>query len=314
MSEYDIALDYQVDWASFWSSDAGRAFFHSLGMAVSKQRKGKGEKQFNALVDNETDELQLVLMPIIHGECYYWSSAMLDIVKAASKSLPDSWTLMKSHIPSISGFFYFAKEIDGIQAIGWTVLTTDSNSPVAAIYLPNEETMPDFNAVALTMFMENPSFSRPIPARCTIIVGETLKDWKLDAVREAGELNADVKELGDSYESIRLFGAMVSFIQQRILVPSRWSVSRATRRRVQYARPETNPSVNVIKLRSIIHHTHKGDGEPVDWSCRWIVHGFWRDQWYPSISRHQPIWISTYIKGPDDKPLRNPGRLFAVVR
>jgi len=320
MSEYDVALDYQVDWASFWSSDTGRALFHGLGLAVSKQRQGKGESRFVEIVEHEVDELQLILVPVIYGECYYWSTEILDVVKLASKSLPDSWALMRNHIPSVSGFFYFAKALErGIQAFAWTTLTTEGNGHMAAIHIPGEDNaMPDFNAVAFTSFVKSPDpgFPRPLPCRTTMVLGESLVDWRKEAVRYAAEINADVSEYFADYEAIRLFGTMLTFLQQRILVPSRWSVSRATRKRVERMvyQQKHDLGVNVVKLRSIQHRLSEGQGEPVDWACRWVVRGHWREQWYSSLGKHQPVFISPYIKGPEDKPLRNMTRLFAVVR
>lgn len=313
MSEYDIALDCQVDWASFWSSESGRSLFRALAEAVSKKREGKGEKYFRELVDYDVDELQLTLMPITYGECYYWSPQMLEIVRSAAGSLPDSWALMKQHIPSVSGFFYFAKEInEHCKAMGWTALKQEGDA--AALYVDNTS-MPDFNAVSLTSFLTNPEFPRPIPARTTMHLGESIKDWKMAAVYEANRLNADVNDVGGHVQSVRLFATMLTFLQQRILVPSRWSVGRATRRRIAtYIREDEEPSVNVIRLRNILRRPQETEGEAVVWNCRWIVRGHWRDQWYSSLGRHQPLFIDPYVKGPEDKPLRNPSRLFAVVR
>ena len=45
------------------------------------------------------------------------------------------------------------------------------------------------------------------------------------------------------------------------------------------------------------------EGEPVNWTHRWLVDGFWRSQWFPSLGRHRQIWISPYVKGPEDLPL-----------
>ncbi|WP_342314649.1 hypothetical protein LIX17_25725 (plasmid) [Mycobacterium avium subsp. hominissuis] len=36
---------------------------------------------------------------------------------------------------------------------------------------------------------------------------------------------------------------------------------------------------------------------------RWIVRGHWRRQWYPTLQRHKPIWITDHIAGPEDAPL-----------
>ncbi|WP_158170858.1 hypothetical protein [Rhodococcus sp. JT-3] len=40
------------------------------------------------------------------------------------------------------------------------------------------------------------------------------------------------------------------------------------------------------------------------YSHRWVVRGHWRKQWYPSLNRHIPIWITEYIAGPEDSPIR----------
>jgi hypothetical protein len=69
----------------------------------------------------------------------------------------------------------------------------------------------------------------------------------------------------------------------------------------------------VIRLR---RPKAKPEGErTVDWSHRWLVRGFWRNQWFPSLGIHRQLWISDYIKGPEDKPLRiKPTRAFELVR
>ena len=41
-----------------------------------------------------------------------------------------------------------------------------------------------------------------------------------------------------------------------------------------------------------------------EYTCRWMVRGHWRQQWYKSRDGHRPIWISPHIKGPEGKPLR----------
>lgn len=316
MSEYDIALDEQVEWASFWTSDYGMQLFHSIGRAISRKRAEAGERESEKVVDYRQEEATLEMIPLINGECFFWSRDMIDLVSAAANSLPDTWFLTKQHIPAVSGFFWLAKEPEdafaGLRAFGWTLLTTEGD--VGTVHLPPEDgAMPEFNKVAIITFIQNPDFPAPIPAINHIDVGQTLNAWRLRKSDVAVRLNEDPRHLKEEYYSLRLFAAMLSFIQQRILTMSRLSASRATRRRTASAR-EAEPIINIIKLRRIVHHPHKGEGVPVEWGCQWVVRGHWRDQWYPSMRRNQPIWIAPYIKGPEDKPLRDPGRLFAVVR
>jgi hypothetical protein len=61
---------------------------------------------------------------------------------------------------------------------------------------------------------------------------------------------------------------------------------------VQLRRSEPNSRLDV--------RTH----QPVDWSCRWIVGGHWRNQPYKDSTKL--IYIMPYVKGPEDKPLRVP--------
>jgi hypothetical protein len=49
----------------------------------------------------------------------------------------------------------------------------------------------------------------------------------------------------------------------------------------------------------------QGDRVPLRrYNCRWVVRGHWREQWLPSVKRHRRQWITTYVKGKPDKPLR----------
>lgn len=51
--------------------------------------------------------------------------------------------------------------------------------------------------------------------------------------------------------------------------------------------------------------TAGADGAPSRvYSHRWTVRGHWKRQWYPSEQRHHPIWISTYIAGPEGAPMK----------
>ena len=36
---------------------------------------------------------------------------------------------------------------------------------------------------------------------------------------------------------------------------------------------------------------------------QWMVCGHHRNQWYPSLKANKMIWISPYLKGPEDKPM-----------
>ena len=73
--------------------------------------------------------------------------------------------------------------------------------------------------------------------------------------------------------------------------------------------------VTVVRLRRPASPPKEGDPEVVHWTHRWLVGGHWRNQWYPSIGQHRQIWISPFVKGPEELPLvPNKARVFTLSR
>jgi len=97
------------------------------------------------------------------------------------------------------------------------------------------------------------------------------------------------------------------------LVPVREPLHRQARR--QRKRMGMTPDVTVIRLRRprTDNRPDDAEGADVDWRNQWVVRGHWRRQWYPSIKMHRQIWISPYVKGPEDKPLKVSRRAFEWV-
>ncbi|HEX2516215.1 MAG TPA: hypothetical protein VH257_16015 [Chloroflexota bacterium] len=117
---------------------------------------------------------------------------------------------------------------------------------------------------------------------------------------------------------LRYAAAAFAFLHQQLLVaPAVRVEDRGARRRLEREGcPPERQVVRVVRLRRPVRSASPG-AEPSDvaWSCRWIVRGHWRRQWWPSLGRHQPRWIAPHVKGPEDKPLSPPrATVFAVVR
>lgn len=97
--------------------------------------------------------------------------------------------------------------------------------------------------------------------------------------------------------------ALFRLMQQTIAVRGRERPPRAARRRAQRAE-FPDKYVTVITLRRPHRPPEPGyEAKTVEWSHRWLVSGFWRNQWFPSLGLHRQVWIHPYIKGPADKPL-----------
>jgi hypothetical protein len=105
-----------------------------------------------------------------------------------------------------------------------------------------------------------------------------------------------------------------AWLRQRIVHTSEHPIERHLRKRImREAQIESLPTVKVVELRRLESSPHSPTDEPgsVDWSCRWVVGGHWRNQ--PYKDRHELIYILPYVKGPADKPLRLPTHTVYVV-
>lgn len=92
---------------------------------------------------------------------------------------------------------------------------------------------------------------------------------------------------------------------------------RAQRRRLE--RDNLPSEVLVIQFRKTRYTSAEGGEERnVNWSHRWIVGGHWRWQPYKDPASggeiKKRIWISPYVKGPDDKPLKTKERVYVLAR
>jgi len=120
--------------------------------------------------------------------------------------------------------------------------------------------------------------------------------------------------MGDGQRLLRFLGASLLFLEQKLLTIDREPIDRLARRRLE-AVDAILPELRVIRLRVPKRSGQSTDSYPVDWQYRWMVRGHWRQQWFASDQSHRPIWITPYIKGPDDKPLKTPNQsVFAVIR
>jgi hypothetical protein len=107
--------------------------------------------------------------------------------------------------------------------------------------------------------------------------------------------------------------AMWRLMQQTIFTRDQADAARPTRRRAERASfPERR--ITVVRLRRPSAPAGDQEHGKVEWTHRWLVSGHWRWQPYGDGVRRQ-IWISPYVKGPDDKPLEvRKIRVFELVR
>lgn len=112
---------------------------------------------------------------------------------------------------------------------------------------------------------------------------------------------------------MRLLWATLFLMAQRLATTVQHETDRATRRRAERAQQVAPPFIRVVTLRRLEQERPRNPTPAdVDWQWQWEVRGHWRR--HPTDATKQ-VYVETYIKGPEDKPLK-PGshKLFAARR
>lgn len=122
----------------------------------------------------------------------------------------------------------------------------------------------------------------------------------------------------DSLHEVRWVYTALYMMAQKIAITVTEKTDRGVRRRAEREGTQAPEIIKVVKLRRYEEARTRAiaaGANPVDWQWQWEVTGHWRSQFYPSENAHRQIFIDSYIKGPEDKPFRNPGaRLFVATR
>lgn len=252
-----------------------------------------------------------VHFPLMFGDTYYVAPEIVHIVHEMATTLPD-WKYRPEQMLSQAGFVWLSDPVHvpgsktgmpELQAIGWfTSFNVDGQRMTYALPVPHG----DEDALSVCFYM---NCDTRFPAPLTVV-----------HVRPGGSLlnNPDV---GTPYSDpprmdakLRLFGSLMTFLEQPFVTTTKERAERATRRRLGEHMPEPEPLVSVIRLRRPRAVTQPcNESEPIEWSHRWVVSGHWHR--YHSNEGIKTLWLLPYVKGPEDKPLKPPrAKVFAVVR
>lgn len=129
-----------------------------------------------------------------------------------------------------------------------------------------------------------------------------------DAARRHGiaPLNSDLGvSSGIVFRAMTLFRLMR---QTGIAETGKMVPARPERRRSERIGISDGP-VNLVYVRRGSSCVKHASGKRGPYSTRWVVSGHWRQHWYPRLEIHRPMWISPYVKGPEDAPLKGGERV-----
>lgn len=315
-SRHEESLDRQVQLIQWWKTIPGRQYAAGF-MASVMDKPGMS-------TDEDDDRLGLFLAEqqihaLDRAPTYWVSKDMISVCEHAAKSMPGQ-PLHWEDMPTQSGFVFFDRSVYVIDARGKKVGFRGVMWCPAFVRTTN---MPQgTEAINLVFYSDrdDPNDEDRIWADTEERLAATPKlillhftPWTLN--EPWGEEDQRLID-GSVTDTRRFMAAFWTIIQQHIIASA--PLPRALARRTARGKVTPVNEIKVVTLRKVIRRTHD-DGEEhaenhVDWSHRWIVDGFWRNQWYPSIKTHRLIWISPYVKGPEDRPLIIKDKIYKFSR
>lgn len=243
----------------------------------------------------------------------YWVSAeMTSLVIAAAESLPEP-DLGRTLWPSDVGFMVFADPLPlpatslavqppSLSAILWA---PGLNGGRAICWSSYEETVKFFAASMRAQDIEDGKVafgSNPDMATYRALAASVIRE-KFNAAELPVYLDGDIPT-GDEGPVDQRIAAYLStawlLMGQPLLVES----TTETHYCGKVSGKRKHAPVTIVDLRRVRHADAPGERSGRSYDHRWVVRGHWRNQaWGKGRAERRPVWISPYVKGPDDAPL-----------
>lgn len=300
---YAEAIEQQMEMYSFYASAHGQGMMARM-MAQPWARKGKG-------FDGNADLLQqIVVVGIGAGNPFYVAPSICSTLTVGATSFPLPHRLVPERVPVWNAFIWFGEPLvlpemdDGpakpLRALLWApaAQSADGKRRIAPIENPSRLSVVTFHDVNW----------------CPVPVVAHWMNIPLDGLTADDEQLTGMEPSPRRAASMRYLFTLLEFIDQRLLsVSSRPILNNTVRRRLAKAYGH-EPSVRVVELRQREYQQREESHDRnTEYSCQWLVRGHWHQ--YHTRDGLQPRWVSPYVKGPTDKPLKAPTiTAYEVVR
>jgi len=261
------------------------------------------------------------------GDTLYMDKHFCELVDYARETVPDDLFFEDSWMATPAGFMWIETPFDCPVPLDMTDLLKLTGKPapmIAALsWFPS--------ITGGTTFMTYQAFDR-IPVfgapgfGCWTFFTLNHGDSLINTIQkfEATVIDYDQPGYGqytpgkvtNMKHEIRWVYTAMHLMSQRLAETTEHRTSPLARSMAARKNLKLDAYLKVVTLRrKHLEPQHETEHRPVDWSCRWLVHHHWRNQWYPSEQIHRQIFIDPYTKGPEDKPFKQPAHtLFKAQR
>jgi len=336
------AYDAQTALWRWYRTDLGRDFLAHSFHEASEGMHPDTQKMTRDLHQGEYTRL-LDLDPI------YVSQEMCEVVAAASESFAPE-PLLETDLITPRGFLFYEQAFDvpdrfdnptWIKAISWQRIFNSGGNlsaeehkklmddlyekhDIPGHYSPGfigkvEDEIAEHPAlypwgITLTIYTDGHKEKFDHPEHFPPVVPLHLTPWYFGMTFDGNEVDENGVPTGAAWWW-RIVQTTFRLMQQRIAHNTLSRPDRASRREGAKLSIPDEREVVVVRLRRERGEAAEPSGEEANYSHRFIVSGHWRNQPYPSEGIHRQIWISPYVKGPEDKPLVvRPRRVFQWER
>jgi hypothetical protein len=313
------ALDTQMDIHHFIDSEAGQRFARGWMAAAEHERRALGKA-----VADDTTAIEMAdwwarseAVRVFNAEPIWVEPEMMTVLEAAIGGFAPE-PLIEEDLITRNGLIILPRplpitpepgetriRVDGsvvpAAPLAWSVAAWQATGPNLILTLYHDQDVPD------GLDVQDPKGAREARRVSRWVPTHTVV-WTIGEMIPEGLPNRGHLKVQTQVQAIwRLLNqTMAVRTHER---PPRGYLKRAAR----YRLPAEH--VTVVRLRRPAGPEHDPEHGIVNWSHRWVVGGHWRNQPYPSLGIHRQIWISPYVKGPDDLPLVvNKARVFVLAR
>jgi hypothetical protein len=318
---YDTRLD-QIRWTR---SSLGRAWLDAEAQRVSAEYGQRTRFLVETMYEMEEARLETAVP-------YFVSQDMCRVVESAAPSFAPE-PIYPTDLLTLSGFVYFAKPLmiydrfeRPVQLAGFSWIPTMTGGTdhfdLTRVwtrddeyreYLEERHRQGEQDGLSLALYQrpapnhgwpENLPLPPLLPMHCT--------PWWWGMQFEGNEITEAGRPTGASHWW-GIVQTTLRLMQQRIAAHHVEQAPRSSRRYAKRLDLDDH-GVTVVTLR---RERTPQSGEPLSefhYSHRFIVHGFWRNQWYPAAGVHRQIYIADYEKGPEGAPLIVKPRAYKWTR